>query len=79
MSDPEKLKGKLSSDDEETLEEALRDGQSFLDENPEAEKEEFDEKRKEIEGICDPIIQKSMGQGGAEGEEDEEDWDDEDL
>lgn len=71
LNDPEKLKGKLSSDDEETVEEALRDGQSFLDENPEAEKEEFDEKRKEIEGICDPIIQKGMGQGGAE-EEDEE-------
>ena len=78
MSDPEKLKGKLTSDDEETIEEALRDGQSFLDENPEAEKDEYDEKRKEVEGICDPIIQKSMGQGGA-GEEDEEDWDEEDL
>lgn len=78
LSDPEKLKGKLSSDDEDTLEEALRDGQSFLDENSDASKEEFDEKRKEIEGICDPIIQKGMGQGSAE-EEDDEDWDDDDL
>ena len=46
-----------------------------MDENPEAEKEEYDEKRKEVEGICDPIIQKGMGQGGAGGEEeDDEDW-----
>ena len=73
LNDPEKLKGKLSSDDEETIEEALKDGQAFLDENPEADKEEFDDKRKEVEGICDPIIQKGMGQGGAE-EEDDEEW-----
>lgn len=42
MNDEEKLKGKLSSDDESTLEEAIQDGQSFLDSNPEAEKEEYD-------------------------------------
>lgn len=39
LSDPEKLKGKLSKDDEETLEEAIKDGQSFLDSNPDADKE----------------------------------------
>lgn len=49
MNDPEKLKGKLSSDDEATLEEAIQDGQSFLDSNTDAEKEEFDEKRKQVE------------------------------
>ena len=70
MNDPEKLKGKISSSDEDTLNEALEDGQNFLDSNPEADKEEFDEKRKEIEGICDPIIQKSMGAGEEEDEED---------
>jgi len=36
LSDPEKLKGKVSKDDEETLEEAIKDGQSFLDSNPDA-------------------------------------------
>jgi len=36
LSDPEKLKGKVSKDDEETLEEAIQDGQSFLDSNPDA-------------------------------------------
>lgn len=48
MNDEGKLKGKLSSDDEEALNDAIKDGQSFLDSNPEAEKEEYDEKRKEI-------------------------------
>lgn len=66
MSDPEKLKGKISSDDEETLEEAVKDGQSFLDSNPEAEKEEYDEKRKELESICDPIIKSGMDSKGGE-------------
>lgn len=42
MNDEGKLKGKLSSDDEETLNDAIKDGQSFLDSNPEAEKEEYD-------------------------------------
>lgn len=48
MNDEGKLKGKLSSDDEEALNDAIKDGQSFLDSNPEAEKEEYDEKRKEV-------------------------------
>lgn len=70
MTDPEKLKDKLSSDDESTLEEAIKDGQSFLDSNPEAEKDEYDEKRKEIEGICDPIIKSGMdSKGGDDAEE----------
>jgi len=32
--------------------EALKDGQSWLDSNPEADAEEIKEKHKEIEGIC---------------------------
>jgi heat shock protein 5 len=46
LNDPEKLKGKLSSSDQSTVEDALKDGQSFLDENPDAEKDQYDEKRK---------------------------------
>jgi hypothetical protein len=42
MNDAEKLKGKLSADDTETLEEAMKDGQDFLDQNQEGEKEEFE-------------------------------------
>lgn len=46
LNDPEKLKGKLSSSDQSTIEDALKEGQSFLDENPEADKDQYDEKRK---------------------------------
>jgi len=75
LNDPEKLKGKISSEDEETLEEAIKDGQSFLDSNPDAEKEEYDEKRKELEGICDPIVKAGVDKG----EEEEEEFSDEGL
>merc|ERR1712216_1057694 len=64
-------KGRLS--EEETLE--------WLDDNQEAEKEEFEAKQKELEQIANPIIQKvyQAGAGGAGGEpEDDEDLDDED-
>jgi heat shock protein 5 len=69
MTDAEKLKGKLSSEDEQTLEDAIKDGQSFLDSNPDAEKEEYDDKRKEIEEICDPIIKSGMDQNGGDDAE----------
>ena len=80
LNDADKLKGKLSSDDQETLEEAIKDGEDFLNNNKESEKEEFDDKRKELEGICDPIIQKGMGKGGATGgNDDDEDFSDDSL
>jgi heat shock protein 5 len=76
LSDPEKLKGKVSEADEATLEEAIKDGQSFLDSNPDAEKEEYDEKRKELEGICDPIVKSGMD---SKEEDEEEEFSDEGL
>jgi endoplasmic reticulum chaperone BiP len=79
LSDAEKLKGKLSAEDEETLEEAIKDGQSFLDSNPDAEKEEYDDKRKEIEEICDPIIKGGMDKKGGDDAEEEEDFSDDGL
>lgn len=46
-----------------------------MDSNPEAEKEEYDEKRKEVEEICDPIIKRTMDGGAAGGSEEDEDED----
>jgi hypothetical protein len=47
-----------------------------LDSNPDAEKDEYDEKRKESEGICDPIIKSGMDNKGGDAEEEEEFSDD---
>merc|ERR1712124_167365 len=62
------LSEKLDSDEKEKIQDALKDGQSWLDSNPEADAEEIKEKHKEIEGICAPIVSKYYGGGGGGGE-----------
>merc|ERR1711957_892767 len=72
------LSEKLDDDEKEQIMEALKDGQSWLDSNPEADAEEIKEKQKEVEGICAPIVSKyyqAGGGGGGGGGMDEEDED----
>merc|ERR1719364_123942 len=76
------LSEKLDDEEKEKVMDALKDGQSWMDSNPEADAEEVKEKHKEVEGICAPIISKYYGAGGggggdAGGEEDEEEAHDE--
>merc|ERR1712185_620405 len=75
------LSEKLDSEEKEKIMDALKDGQSWLDSNPEAGAEEIKEKHKEIEGICAPIVSKYYGAGGGGGggaaEDDEEEAHDE--
>merc|ERR1712031_24451 len=70
------LSEKLDEEEKEKIMDALKDGQSWLDSNPEADAEEVKEKHKEIEGICAPIVSKYYqggggGGGGAEEDDDE--------
>ncbi|CAE7227403.1 BIP5 [Symbiodinium sp. CCMP2592] len=75
------LSEKMDSDEKEKILDALKDGQSWLDSNPEADAEEIKEKHKEVEGICAPIVSKYYGGGGAGGaggaDDDEEEAHDE--
>merc|ERR1712203_417358 len=75
------LSEKLESEEKEQIMDALKDGQSWLDSNPEADAEEIKEKHKEVEGICAPIVSKYYGAGGGGGgdggEEDEDEAHDE--
>merc|ERR1712213_153245 len=61
------LKGSISGDevaakmdpaDKTTLESKIEETISWLDSNPAAEKEEYEEKQKELEGVAMPILQK---------------------
>lgn len=61
----EEVKDKIPEDDKAALEKAIDETTSWLDSNPSAEKEEYEEKQKSLEGIAMPILQK-MG-GGAGG------------
>ena len=67
---PEKLADKLSEEEKTTIQDALREAQEWLNSNPEAEKEEYEERQKGLEEVCNPIISKAYeGQAppGAEG------------
>jgi len=61
------LSEKMDSEEKEKIMDALKDGQSWLDSNPEADAEEIKEKHKEVEGICAPIVSKYYGAGGGGG------------
>ena len=57
MFDDEDKVSSVSSEDKEIVEEAVQEALEWLDENQEAEKEDYEAKVKEIEGIVNPIIQ----------------------
>jgi len=68
LNDEEKgIKSKLSEDEVETIETAVKETVSWLDENLMAEKSDFDEKKKEFEGIIHPIFAKFSGGAGGQG------------
>merc|ERR1711907_612726 len=64
----QKLSDNISDDEKETIEKALEDANEWLDDHQDAEKEDFDEKLKEVQGVCSPIISKVYQEsGGAPG------------
>ncbi|BBH03497.1 heat shock protein 70 family protein [Prunus dulcis] len=81
INDKDKLADKLESDEKEKIETATKEALEWLDDNQTAEKEDYDEKLKEVEAVCNPIItavyQRSGGApgGGAASEEDEDSHD----
>jgi len=60
----EEVKDKIPEDDKKTLLDAINDASTWLDANQSAEKEEYEEKQKALEGIAMPILQKMAGAGG---------------
>jgi len=80
LDDDEKgLADKLSEEDKEELTGAIDEALDWMDENPEAEAEEFSEKQKEVEQIANPIMrelyQSTGGGAGGEGGDEGEDYD----
>ncbi|KAH7863618.1 hypothetical protein Vadar_019941 [Vaccinium darrowii] len=82
INDKDKLADKLESDEKDKIETAVKEALEWLDDNQSAEKEDYDEKLKEVEAVCNPIItavyQRSGGAPGAgAGSEDDDDSHDE--
>ncbi|CAF0935137.1 unnamed protein product [Adineta steineri] len=67
LADKEKLGGKLSSDDKETIEKAVEEQIKWLESNAGAEADELKEHKKALEEIVTPIMTKLYGQGGGPG------------
>jgi L1 cell adhesion molecule like protein len=63
----EKLKDKIDASDKETIEKAITETTDWLDANQSAEKDEYEAKQKELEGVCNPIMTKLYSAGGAPG------------
>ena len=65
----EKLASKLSAEEKETVEAAVKSAMEWLDSHHEAEKEEFEAKQKELEEVVNPVFVKMYqgAEGGAGG------------
>ena len=74
IGDKDKLADKIDLDDKEKIESALKEALEWLDDNQNAEKEDFDEKLKEVEEVCNPVIKQvyEKSGGSSTGAEDEE-------
>jgi len=60
----EKISGKLDPADKKKLEDAIQESITWLENNQEAEKEEYDHKQKSLEEIANPIMMKLYGGAG---------------
>merc|ERR1712130_423705 len=81
LEDEEKgVADKISAGDKKELQDLIDETLDWLDDNPEAEKEDYDDKLKEVENVSNPIMRNvySQGEGGAGGD-DEDDFGDDEL
>ncbi|GAB4855575.1 Luminal-binding protein 5 [Ancistrocladus abbreviatus] len=73
IEDKDRLADKIDPDDKEKIESTLKEALEWLDDHQEAPKEDFDEKMKEVEAVCNPVIKKAYEQsGGSSADSDEE-------
>jgi heat shock protein 5 len=80
ITDEDKLGDKIEDEDRETIDEAITEVIDWLDETTDGEKEDYEEKLKELEAVCNPIVSKLYQEHGAPGgdEDDDEFGDDDD-
>merc|ERR1712176_500259 len=67
---------KISAEDEKELQDIIDEALDWLDENPEADKEDYDAKQKEVEQVANPIMRNVYAGAGGGGEEDAGDFGD---
>ena len=56
VEDKDKLADKIEEEDKSKIKDALSDASDWLNANADAEKDDFEDKLKELQSVCDPII-----------------------
>jgi heat shock protein 5 len=81
LEDDEKgLADNISAEDKKELQDIIDETLDWMDENPESDKEDYDEKLKEVEQVANPIMRNVYAGGaGGGGDEDAGDFDDGEL
>merc|ERR1712086_506761 len=80
LDDDEKgLADNISAEDKKELEDMIDETLDWMDNNPEADKEDYDEKQKEVEQIANPIMRNVYAGSGGGGDEDGGDFGDDEL
>jgi L1 cell adhesion molecule like protein len=69
INDPQ-FQDKIDDDDKKTVEQAINDVQTWIDDNMHAERQEFEQKKSELEAVVHPIMTKMhQGAGNANAED----------
>ena len=63
------LKDKIDEADRDMLTKAVTEGLAWLDDHPDESKEVYDERRKSVEDLANPVIAKAYNAAGAPAEE----------
>jgi len=69
----------LSAEDKKELQDMIDETLDWMDENPEADKEDYDDKLKEVEQVANPIMRNLYSAGGGGDDEDMGDFGDDEL
>merc|ERR1712176_1705142 len=80
LEDEEKgLADKISAEDKKELQDMIDESLDWMDSNPEADKEDYDEKLKEVEQVANPIMRNLYSAGGGGGDADDGGYTDDEL
>lgn len=80
LDDDEKgLADKISPEDKKELQDIIDETLDWMDENPEADKEDYDQKQKDVENIANPIMRQMYSGGAASDEDAGDDYGDDEL
>lgn len=72
IEDRDKLADKINEDDKNSIASALTEAEDWLNSNEDAEKEDIDYQKRELQSVCDPIIAQIYNAQGGQGYHDEE-------